>query len=169
LSFIKDYYQSNVAGKWGLYYKTGRNILATIAFHISANMFNEIFRTHPDGKLIQTGLLIIFCAVILIKDRKFFFDKKTEIRRQELIAAARALMSEDRRGNATMESIVQNLGIAKGTLYPYFRSKEELLEAIVESLVDESVQAKTIALEGPKLSPALSKTFREQHPALFRF
>ena len=31
-----------------LYYKTGRNILIVIVFHITAGYFNEIFATHPD-------------------------------------------------------------------------------------------------------------------------
>jgi hypothetical protein len=35
----------------------------------------EIFRTHPDSKLIATVLLCISAAVIVIKDRKYFFDK----------------------------------------------------------------------------------------------
>lgn len=92
LSFIKDYYQSNVAESgviysinfvvslipfvllmnW-LYYKTGRNILVAIVFHITAGFFNEIFATHPDSKVIQTVLLLILSIVIVIKNRNFFF------------------------------------------------------------------------------------------------
>jgi membrane protease YdiL (CAAX protease family) len=78
LSFIKDYYQANLAEEglihslnfgvslipyvllmnW-LYYKTNRNILVVIVFHISAGFFNEIFSTHPDSKIIQTVLLLV--------------------------------------------------------------------------------------------------------------
>ena len=73
LSFVKDYYHSNIAASglvysinfflslfpfvlimnW-LYYKTNRNIVAVIVFHISAGYFNEIFATHPMSKVIQT-------------------------------------------------------------------------------------------------------------------
>jgi len=35
----------------------------------------EIFRTHPDSKVIHTVLLLIFSVVIVIRERKFFFDK----------------------------------------------------------------------------------------------
>lgn len=94
LSFIKDYYQSNLAESgwiyslnfvvslipyvllmnW-LYYKTGRNILVAIIFHITAGFFNEIFLTHPDSKIIQTVLLLVLTIFIVIKDRDFFFQR----------------------------------------------------------------------------------------------
>jgi len=92
LSFIKDYYQSNLVEtgwiygvnflvsiipyvlimNW-LYYKTGRNILVAIIFHITAGYFNEIFATHPDSKIIQTVLLIVIAFIIILKEKNFFF------------------------------------------------------------------------------------------------
>lgn len=98
LSFIKDYYQSNlVESGWiyslnflvslipyvllmnWLYYKTGRNILVAIVFHITAGFFNEIFLTHPDSKIIQTILLLVLTIFIVIKDRDFFFQREYSI------------------------------------------------------------------------------------------
>jgi membrane protease YdiL (CAAX protease family) len=97
LSFIKDYYQSNlVASGWlytvnyavsiipfvilmnWLYYKTKRNILVAIIFHITANLFNEIFMTDPDSKVIQTLLLLGLTIFLLIKERDFFFKSDEE-------------------------------------------------------------------------------------------
>lgn len=95
LSFIKDYYQSYLVEtgwiygvnflvsiipyvlimNW-LYYKTNRNILVTIIFHITAGFFNEIFATHPDSKIIQTVLLIVFAIFIVLKEKDFFFNTK---------------------------------------------------------------------------------------------
>lgn len=95
LSFIDNYYHSNVVEtgwihgvnflaslfpfvlfmNW-LYYKTGRNILVAIVFHITAGFFNEIFATHPDSKVIQTGVLIVLTIFILVYDRKFFFERE---------------------------------------------------------------------------------------------
>lgn len=95
LSTIRDYYQSNIIEtgwiyglnflvsiipyvllmNW-LYYKTGRNIIITIIFHITAGFFNELFAPHPDSKIIQTGLLLILAIIVVIKDRKMFFCKK---------------------------------------------------------------------------------------------
>jgi membrane protease YdiL (CAAX protease family) len=95
LSFIDGYYHSNVVEEgllyslnyvfslfvliilmnW-LYYKTNRNIFITIVFHCSANVSNEIFATHPDSKVIQTVLLLIFTIVVLIKEKEMFFRKE---------------------------------------------------------------------------------------------
>ncbi len=96
LSFIKGYYHSNVVAEgllyslnfvfslfvfvilmnW-LYYKTMRNIFTAIIFHLTANISNEIFATHPDSKVIQTGLLLIAAIIVLINDKKMFFTKET--------------------------------------------------------------------------------------------
>jgi len=95
LSFINHYYHSNIVEtgwihgvnflvsifpfvlimNW-LYYKTGRNILVTVIFHITAGFFNEIFATHPDSKIIQTGLLIVLSIFIVMNDREFFFKRE---------------------------------------------------------------------------------------------
>ncbi len=58
-----------------LYYKTNRNIMVPIVFHISAGFFNEIFMTHPDSKIIQTLLLLILTVFIVFKERDFFFKR----------------------------------------------------------------------------------------------
>jgi membrane protease YdiL (CAAX protease family) len=94
LSFIKDYYHSNVVEtgllyslnfafslipyviimNW-LYYKAHRSILVAIIFHITAGCFNELFTTHPDSKVIQTGLLLLLAVALIIKDRDFFLRR----------------------------------------------------------------------------------------------
>ncbi|MDR0302755.1 MAG: hypothetical protein LBI04_10650 [Treponema sp.] len=94
LSFVKDYYQ-NVLVETGViysinfmvslipylildnwcFYKTKRNMLIQVVTHLTWGYSMEVFRTHPDSKLIHTVLLMIFSVVILIKERKFFFDK----------------------------------------------------------------------------------------------
>ena len=94
LSFIKDYYHSHLVESgliyslnfivslipfvlimnW-LYYKTNRNILLPIVFHITAGFFNEIFLTHPMSKVIQTVLLLILSLYLVYNDRTLFFGK----------------------------------------------------------------------------------------------
>lgn len=94
LSSIKDYYHSNLVESgliysinfvvslipfvfimnW-LYYKTNRNILLPIVFHISAGMFNEIFQTHPMSKVIQTIILIIVAIIIVYREPDMFFKR----------------------------------------------------------------------------------------------
>ncbi len=95
LSTINHYYQSNLVEtgwihsvnflisifpfviimNW-LYYKSHRNIIVPIIFHITAGYFNEIFATHPDSKVIQTILLIVFSIIIILKEKDFFFKQK---------------------------------------------------------------------------------------------
>lgn len=95
LSFIKGYYHSNVVAEgllyslnfvfslfvfvilmnW-LYYKTKRNIFTAIIFHLTANISNEIFDTHPDSKVIQTVLLLVISTLVLLCERKMFFSKE---------------------------------------------------------------------------------------------
>jgi membrane protease YdiL (CAAX protease family) len=91
LAFINGYYHSNVAEtgllyslnfmvslvpyvilmNW-LYYRSNRSMLVAIVFHITAGVFNEMFQTHPDSKVIQTGLLLILAIVVVIKEWDFF-------------------------------------------------------------------------------------------------
>ena len=94
LSTINGYYHSNlVESGWiyslnfivsmipfvlimnWIYYKTNRNILLTIVFHITAVFFNEIFATHPMSKVIQTGLLLLVSTYLVIKDRELFLKR----------------------------------------------------------------------------------------------
>ena len=58
-----------------LYYKTNRNILVAIVLHLTANVFNEIFATDPDSKVIQTGLLLVVCTAVIVKERRMFFQR----------------------------------------------------------------------------------------------
>lgn len=50
-----------------LYYRTNLNILVPIVFHITANLFNELFVTHPDSKVIQTGILSVLAVLLVIR------------------------------------------------------------------------------------------------------
>ncbi|HTX17915.1 MAG TPA: CPBP family intramembrane glutamic endopeptidase [Bacteroidota bacterium] len=94
LSTIRGYYQSNLVQtgwiyganflvsivpyvllmNW-LYYKTGRNILIAVIFHITAGYFNEIFATDPDSKIVQTVLLLILATYLVASEREFFFRR----------------------------------------------------------------------------------------------
>lgn len=62
--------------------------------------------------------------------------KKPEDRRNEIIAAARDLFEEKQYDNTTMNDVMEKLGIAKGTIYHYFKSKEDLLTAVVDHTVN---------------------------------
>lgn len=73
--------------------------------------------------------------------------KKPEERRQEIIAAARELFLTKEYEKTSMKDIMEKLGIAKGTIYHYFKSKEKLLEAVVENIVEEDIARKQELLQ----------------------
>lgn len=98
LSLIRGYYHSEVVESgllqalnfplsmipfvllmnW-LYFRTGRSIAITIVFHITAGFVNEIFRTHPDSKVIQTALLLVVSAVVVARNRELFFTPPSRL------------------------------------------------------------------------------------------
>lgn len=65
--------------------------------------------------------------------------KKPDIRKKEIIDTARRLFQSLTYEAATMQNVMDEIGIAKGTIYHYFKSKEELLEAVVEDVIDQSL------------------------------
>lgn len=73
--------------------------------------------------------------------------KKPDERREEIIQAARELFGSKEYDKATMAELMKTLNIAKGTIYHYFPSKEALLEAVVESLINEELAKKKALVE----------------------
>jgi AcrR family transcriptional regulator len=72
--------------------------------------------------------------------------KEPEERRNEILDTAEILFAEKGYAKATVNDILQAIGIAKGTFYYYFKSKEEVMDAIVMRFVEEGVAtAKAIA------------------------
>ncbi len=68
--------------------------------------------------------------------------KKPDERRKEIVQAARELFRTKEYDKTTMQELMKKLNIAKGTIYHYFSSKEQLLEAVVADLVDEELKRK---------------------------
>ena len=67
--------------------------------------------------------------VRLVKDR--------EIRRNELINAAEELFIKDGYEPTAISDIVKKVGVAQGTFYYYFKSKEDILNIIIERYIDD--------------------------------
>jgi AcrR family transcriptional regulator len=76
--------------------------------------------------------------------------KKAEERRQEIVKAARHLFQTKEYNRATMQDVMESVGIAKGTIYHYFKSKHELLEAVINDMVDESLSLMQKVVETAK-------------------
>lgn len=64
-------------------------------------------------------------------------EHRKSVTRRELLAAGRKLFGEQGLYDARIEDLTRHAGIAKGTLYGYFGSKEELMAAVVTSALDE--------------------------------
>ena len=64
--------------------------------------------------------------------------KATEERRLEIIETAQKLFGERGFNNTPVDAIIQEMGVAKGTFYYYFKSKEEVLEAIADHTLENA-------------------------------
>ncbi len=58
-------------------------------------------------------------------------EHRRQVTRRELLSAGRRLFAEKGLYDSRIEDLSRLAGIAKGTLYGYFRNKEELIEAVV--------------------------------------
>ncbi len=76
--------------------------------------------------------------------------KDPETRRAEIITAARRLFATKEYEKTTMQDVIDEIGIAKGTIYYYFKSKEELLDAVINQMGDEMVEQMQSALDNGK-------------------
>lgn len=65
---------------------------------------------------------------------------KKEIRKQELIKIAYQLFITKGYENTSVDEIIASAGIAKGTYYYHFESKEQMLESVVNMMIDEGVE-----------------------------
>ena len=74
--------------------------------------------------------------------------KKPAVRRQEIIDAATELFLTQTYDDTTTGQVMEVLGIAKGTIYHYFSSKEHLLEAVVDDLAEGYAQRREAELAG---------------------
>lgn len=80
-------------------------------------------------------------------------DARREARRATILKVAREAFLEDGYAGTSMTTISARLGGSKGTLYAYFRSKEELFVAVVEELTDRhggAIRSRITAGEPPE-------------------
>ncbi len=66
--------------------------------------------------------------------------KTAEQRKLEIIQTAGRLFSQNGYNKTSIDQIIQTMGVAKGTFYYYFRSKKEVLEAIVDNTLEQIVE-----------------------------
>lgn len=71
--------------------------------------------------------------------------KEAEERRNEILDVAEELFAAKGYDNASTNDILERIGIARGTLYYHFKSKEEILDAIIARMTDRLMAKATEA------------------------
>ncbi|MEW4234064.1 MULTISPECIES: TetR/AcrR family transcriptional regulator [Bacillus cereus group] len=92
--------------------------------------------------------------------------KEYEERRKEILETAERLFLTKGYTKTTVNDILKEIGIAKGTFYHYFKSKEEVMDEIIMRIIKEDVTKAKRIVSNPDI-PVLDKLFRilmEQSP-----
>ena len=77
--------------------------------------------------------------------------KDPEIRRAELVAAARELFDKNGIEHTQVSQIVKKVGVAQGLFYYYFRSKEDVVNQVIQIVMGEiNEQAEEIVQNSEK-------------------
>src|SRR4029077_13642224 len=81
--------------------------------------------------------------------RKARKELLSEWRHQEILEAARLIFARLSYAATNVEEIAKEAGMAKGTVYLYFKSKEEIFDAVLasdlERLVDKTIEGMSTA------------------------
>jgi AcrR family transcriptional regulator len=89
-------------------------------------------------------------------------EEKREATRQEILTAARSMFQEKGYDATSVDDLVLAANVAKGTFYYHFNSKDELLHALQEMVIDEfATQARTKLTEGVSPLKVLSEFVSE--------
>ncbi|MGN0735952.1 MAG: TetR/AcrR family transcriptional regulator [Anaerovoracaceae bacterium] len=73
--------------------------------------------------------------------------KEAAERRKEILDVAERLFCTNGYDNTSTNDILAEIGIARGTLYYHFKSKEDILDAMIDRVLDEVIRkASSIAL-----------------------
>ncbi|MCG5530468.1 TetR/AcrR family transcriptional regulator [Halorhodospira halochloris] len=101
--------------------------------------------------------------------------ERGERTRRKLIGAAEAELGEKGFHKASISSITQRAGIAQGTFYLYYRSKEEIFRALVEHMnrtmrrhLSEAIDGARDRLEAERLGLEAFLSFCREHGHLYR-
>jgi len=65
----------------------------------------------------------------------------SEERKDQILNAAEAVFTQKGLDNARMEDIAEETGLSKGTLYLYFKSKDDLIAAILDRIFQREFKA----------------------------
>jgi AcrR family transcriptional regulator len=111
-------------------------------------------------------------ALLITKTRR---SESPALRRQQILDAALAVLAQQGYSEVLLDDVARRAGVAKGTLYLYFKDKQHLYTAVMEGLMVEMGERLRRAMAGETGSPltkvraAISETleFVELHKDFF--
>lgn len=80
------------------------------------------------------------------------------LRRRQMVAAARSVLARDGVARATLRAVAAEAGVPLGTMQYAFRSKEQLLRAVIEDVVEEIAE---VLQESAELNHGLEHAIRQ--------
>lgn len=94
-------------------------------------------------------------------------SKDAETRKTEIIDTAEALFITKGYARTTIMDILSAVGIAKGTFYYHFKSKEEVMDAVIMRIIDTDVAAakKIVSKTGLSAAEKLFQILFAQKPS----
>jgi TetR/AcrR family transcriptional regulator len=102
-------------------------------------------------------------------------EHEKNARRNEILEAGLQLFAEKDFHEVTVDEIAERVGLSKGTLYLYFKNKDDLFFSIIQEKTDMLYQRLNATIEGDKPFTELLKnfvytflTFFEEHKPYFK-
>lgn len=83
--------------------------------------------------------------------------KEAAVRRNEILDAAEQLFVTKGFDGTSTNDILEKVGIARGTLYYHFKSKEEILDAMIQR-ISEGLVKRVAGIAGQKDVPVLERS-----------
>ncbi|HUL62468.1 MAG TPA: TetR/AcrR family transcriptional regulator [Methanocella sp.] len=81
-------------------------------------------------------------------------SKDPMVRKGELIEAAEALFREEGYRQTSVSDIVKRIGVAQGTFYYYFKSKDDVLDAVIDYYIEGYQRAIERLIADDRADPA---------------
>lgn len=101
----------------------------------------------------------------VVKDRKKNAWKN--VKKNGLMSAAVRVLSREGVSGLTMDDVAMEAGVAKGTLYVYFKNKQDLLKELVETATAPMVEELTTILESKDSPKARLCSMTRRHLSYF--
>ena len=100
--------------------------------------------------------ILIDCQSVLCYTISMRITKDPNERRKEIIQTSLKLFLKKGYFQTTVNEIVRNINVAQGTFYHYFKSKDDILDAIIESYINAILNEIEISINDNTLT-ALQK------------